>query len=202
MVSVLGRAFEILKAMADGVYALGGTDEHIINAFVKDPERLAVITAIIVYGVDAAGVDHRNVYVGYVLPAFEQLNGTLFNWASNVWDGREWEKHRLTAEMDFTPRELIFHMKHFGKEMTDEQVITWADANGYRVANHLETLAYAQAFPEDQKKFWYVGLGSSAMLDSDRYVAYLDCGAGRRRLRHNYLYGAWLAGCRFLLVRK
>jgi len=156
---------------------------------------------------DILSEGHRSVFVPYVLPAFKQLNGVLFNGASDLWDGYEWQKLPFCSEsetppIDTTPRELVFFMKHFGKEITSYEVIAWAAAYGFRAANHLETLAYAQAFPGDQLQVSYIGLGSFAVFDSRRFVAYLSGGCGNRLLRGEPLVGRWPAKCRFLLVRK
>ena len=168
-----------------------------------DLEKLeAALQRITEGNFDSLPVDHRRVHVSYVLPSFEELNGTLFDRASKLWDGQKWEQHPSCVDIDTTPHELVFYMKHFGKVMTSDRVIGWAEANGYRAANHLETLAYAMANPVDQRKFWYVGLGSFVLDAVGRCVACLFNYGSKCELDDGYLHARWSPDHRFLLVRK
>lgn len=72
----------------------------------------------------------------------------------------------------------------------------WMDAK----IEHL--LAYGEAFPETQRKFPIVALGSVAEVDGDRYVPYLREDASERDLSLRWIGRAWNSRFRFLRVRK
>jgi len=105
--------------------------------------------------------------VNFVLPEFVRLNGDLFTSASPVWDGRSWEKNpACEGELNLTPRYLWFFMGRASgftgggaTEALRYEATGWAEA-GYRVANHLEVVAYAMANPDDQRAFGYTGFGT------------------------------------------
>lgn len=152
----------------------------------------------------SAPVEYLTAHVSYQLPSFEELNGTLFDWASDLFNGSyKWEDHEsVRGQVDRTPGERSFLVKHFNKEMESDDVLAWADANGYRAATHEEAVDFAKAHPDLQREFWIVALGSFALRDGGRSVAILRRGGARRDLDGDWFGGRWGADGRFLLVRK
>lgn len=206
MVRNWGFAFELLQKLAIAVAGLGGNLGH-LRRLLSDTTLMLAVAQLLV-GVPAAGApvgtvlaDHYRVFVNYVLPPIADLR-KVFAFVSEIWDGREWKLHDSLKGLVQTPAELAFFLRHFGEKMSSEAVIAWAEANGYRVANHLEALAFAQANHELQRKFWYVALGSFALDGSKRYVAYLYGDTGYRGLDGYWFGRGWSAGAHFLLVRK
>jgi hypothetical protein len=200
-----GFVFEIFQKLAVAVASLGGNLEH-VRRIIKEPALVMMLAQLLVGGVTGMPTailpqDHYRVLVNYVLPSMNELKKS-FDFVSDLWDGREWKLHESLKGVAQVPGELIFLLKKFGKQMSSEAVIAWAEANGYRVATHLEALAFARANPEIQRSRWYVALGSFALSDSRQCVAYLDSSGSERLLTDRWFDCDWHASTLFLLVRK
>lgn len=209
-VSASGVAFEVIRAIANAVLDAGGSDAD-LAALRSNPTKLAAIAALVVDRPAAAPsaptprpeppLDAYTVFVDYVLPPQVELK-KLFDRVCDLWDGGKWTLHDSLKGVPQAPGELVFCLKNFGKEMSSEAVIAWAEANGYRVATHLEALAFARANPEIQRERWYFALGSFALRGPGRRVACLDSSGPRRELESGWFGGDWRAHAHFLLVRK
>jgi hypothetical protein len=153
-------------------------------------------------------VEHLTAFVSYQLPPFEELSGLRFDWVDDSFNGSvEWQEHEsVKGLVDRMPGERTFVTKGFNKEMTSDQVIEWAKANGYRVAIHEEAVDFAKAHPDLQRKFWIVALGSSTPYtgndDGVRLVAALELSSEQRYLDTRTFGREWSTDVRFLLVRK
>lgn len=152
---------------------------------------------------DAGSSVEYKVTVTYEpFPSQEKLR-KRFNWVSALYDGREFEDHPSCKDIDRTPGERTFVLKHFGKAKRSEQVIEVAENEGCRVATKEEAIAFAAAHPDLQRKFWIVALGSSALHgDGDRCVPVLGGDDGERSLCDYWFDSEWYDAGRFLLVRK
>jgi hypothetical protein len=208
-VSAFGVASEVIRAIANAVVDAGGSDADLASIR-GNQAKLTAIAEIVVGKPAATSVPvvreepmeaTYTVFVNYVLLPMVDLKKS-FDFVSELWDGRKWRPHDSLKGIAQTPGELVFFLKNFGKQMSSEAVIAWAEANGYRVANHLEALAFAQANPDIQRKLWYVALGSSAAHGDRQCVAYLSSRGSKRDLGDGWFGRDWLASTRFLLVRK
>lgn len=141
MLKSWGFAFEVLQKLAGAVTDLGGNLDH-VRRILREPELVTQIAKLLV-GEAAASPppllppDHYKVFVNYVLPPMAELK-TLFDYISELWGGRPWTLHESVKGVAQKPGELVFFLKSFGKKTTSQAVITWAEANGYRVATHLD----------------------------------------------------------------
>ena len=96
----------------------------------------------------------------------------------------------------------LFHV-HLNCSVSTEEALAALDARGLRPVTIEELLAFGATFPEEQRKFPIVALGSVwQLLDGRRACAYLHGGAGGRRLHLYWLGGGWDSSCRFLAARK
>ena len=148
--------------------------------------------------------DEYLVHVTYApLPSFSELEQEFGEGnVSNIFDGRPFQKHSSCENIDETPGDKVFLLKHFGRETQSEDNIAEMDKLGYRPATHIEAYAFQKKHPELQRKFWIVALGSFAMGDGGRYVAVLRGGSGRRIFVSCWFGSGWGSGRRFLFVRK
>jgi hypothetical protein len=150
-------------------------------------------------------VEYVRIPARYFLPPFDHLSKKLFSSATAHWDGRQWEKNPLCADQDFTRRELRFSlMPVTAVQMNEMQIITWAMAHGYRVANHLELLDYVITYPEEQRKYSILALGSFVNDGHFRMIG--RAGGGRfNRTLDAYFLDNYLGGDsneRILLVQE
>jgi hypothetical protein len=95
---------------------------------------------------------------------------------------------------------------HFNRNISSEAAVTHikdADPqNPWEPAKTEHTLAFGAKYPEVQREYPIIGLGSVAGVDFARGVLRLNRGGSERYLDLDRLGGDWLAGCRFLAVRK
>lgn len=100
--------------------------------------------------------------------------------------------------VDLTP-ELI----HFGKSMGTDNVLKDLDSRGLRPATLSELLAFGAKFPEKQREFPIIGLGSVwTFSDGHRRVPFLCEDVALRELSLYWDDGGWIGDGRFLAVRK
>lgn len=152
--------------------------------------------------------DHYRVHVTYApMPPIDALKK---EWGkdnvSDIFDGRPFTLHDSCVGMDSTPGEKIFYLHDAGGGWESEEQIAWGEKqrsaiapDGYRPATELETYEFAMAHPELVK---FVGLGSFAMYDGDRYVAGVWRHFSWRELGHGWFGFGWYCWIRVLFVRR
>lgn len=154
---------------------------------------------------------HYTVHVDYAsLPSMTELEKQFSGKGSvsEIFDGRVWENHESCQEIDETPGEREFLVKHFGVDMTSDAVIAWGQENGYRVATYKEAIEFDAKSPVKHRKFWIAALGSSVLQDDHRFVAGLNDGGLGHILVNRWFENDWSSSnewsddYRFLLVRK
>ena len=93
-------------------------------------------------------------------------------------------------------------LEHYGRNMSSDAVLADLDQKGLRPATIAEILAFGAKYPELQRQFPIVALGSVASVSGDRDVAYLCRHDRHRSLRLCCFGDVWDAGSRFLVFRK
>jgi hypothetical protein len=95
---------------------------------------------------------------------------------------------------------------HFNREIESKdaiKAIESADKDNPWSASQIEhILAFGAFFPEEQRKFPIIGLGSVAEIRGDRYVPALWKLGSKRSLDLSWFGSRWFGHCRFLAVRK
>ncbi len=92
---------------------------------------------------------------------------------------------------------------HFNRNIGSEEALQELDKVGYRPANLSELLAFGAKYPDRQREFPIVALGSVwQRLDGNRYVAYIYYGGVRRHLYLVWIELWYVALYRFAAVRK
>lgn len=210
LLDLLGSAEILHKVASTVVQAVlnrGGTLDH-ITRFLKERGRWMAVAAVImapsvqVDPLEDLPADHYRVTTTGIVPEFVRLNGELFTWASPPFNGCEWLAHTANLYADMSPNSRVFFAKHFDKKMTSEEAIAWGEANGYRVATHAEAIDFAAAYPDLQRQYPLVALGSFAVHGDSRYVVVLSGDSGGRYLDSDWFGSECGPVCRFLFVRK
>ncbi len=99
--------------------------------------------------------------------------------------------------------ELKAELIHFGKTMNTVNVLKELDRREYRPATLQELLAFGAKYPEKQREFPIIALGSVwTYSGGSRIVPCLDGDDSRRRLRLDWYGRDWSGSCRFLAFRK
>lgn len=111
--------------------------------------------------------------------------------------------------MDVTLRsgtvKLEWRYFEFAQDVTSvraKRVIESADRERpWRAATATELLAFGAQHKDEQRKHPIIALGSSAIINTQRRVAFLRCEGHRRNLGLEWWSGLWQPNCRFLAVR-
>ena len=119
----------------------------------------------------------------------------------------DWTKDDITTKHFPSKRVGIAEQKiilvHFNRDIKVDEAIRELDKMGFRPAELPELLALGAKYPDIQRDFPVIALGSVwRNPDGDRYCAYL-CGLGSvRSLNLNWFAGWWRDFCRFAAVSK
>lgn len=126
-------------------------------------------------------------------------------------DGKyDWKNSDITTknfpvspEMIGKKSDISAKLFYFNRDISSDDAISEMDKAGYRPATLMELLTLGVLFPELQRQFPIVALGS-VWRDARvyRYVPCLYVGNSRRGLNLGWLDSNWDACCRFLGVRK
>ncbi len=99
--------------------------------------------------------------------------------------------------------DVVIELKHFNRTMDSDEVIRELDKDGFRPANVFELQAFAETYPEKQREFPIVALGSVwRHWGGSRSVAGLCGAADRRDLDLRCFDSRWHSDYRFAAVRK
>lgn len=93
---------------------------------------------------------------------------------------------------------------HFNRYISTDEALRELDRMGYRPAELNELLAFGEKYPDVQRGFPVIALGSVWLSpDGSRCVSCLDDGSGSARsLDLSWVEGDWSDLCRFAAVRK
>lgn len=109
----------------------------------------------------------------------------------------------ISPEMVGKKMEAQTKLFHFNRDISSEDVISEMDKAGYRPATLMELLVLGILFPELQRQFPVVALGS-VWRDAHayRHVPFLGVSDSERALYLGWFASGWGARFRFLGVRK
>jgi len=143
------------------------------------------------------------VEVNYgVRPSFDDLNGKWFDWANNRYRDVEPQFRSERADAPTTGIETTrYGYVWLNRLVKDEEALEEIKGRGVKPATDLETMTYGKKFPEEQRKFPVVGLGSFFKSGGCRYSAVLHWSDRERGLDLDWGSVAypWGGGCRFLV---
>lgn len=91
----------------------------------------------------------------------------------------------------------------FNSIISSNDAISEMDKAGYRPATIMELLFFGILFPEPQRQFTIVALGSTGIFGVGHpYSPYLKDNRFERQLCLGFFAGSWVYNCRFLAIRK
>ena len=91
---------------------------------------------------------------------------------------------------------------HFDRTMSSEAVVDAIKVDGWEPSKIEHLLAFGEKYPEEQRKYPIIALGSVAEVRGFRSVPCLDRDDAERSLDLRWWDGGWDDSCRFLAVRK
>jgi len=198
LVSAMGVLTGFGTAFAAAFKKRGGTDEELHQLLVgnKSDDFISQI-ADLAMKLAGKACDKFKVVVDYSRSLAEMIQSGKYEWVKpDITDKHFPIQGQGQVELDI---ELV----HYGKFMQSDEIIQDLDNRGLRPATLPELLAFGVKYPEKQREFPIVALGSLwRAWDGFHYVAYLyDSGSGRGLDRGIWAAG-WGSGYRFAALRK
>ena len=118
----------------------------------------------------------------------------------------EWKNPEITNKRfphdPMTVGEWEYDLYHPNRIISSDDAKSGAEVDGWLVAKAENLLALGQAFPEEQRKFPIIALGSVCEGDGSRRVLGLWSSASERSVNLYYWRGGWDPDYRFLRVRR
>ena len=119
----------------------------------------------------------------------------------------DWKNDSITTKNFPTTRkgeaDLVLELIHFNKVLTSEEALRELDKTGYRPAELHELLAFGEKYPDIQRQFPVIALGSVWRdWGGARFVPFLGRYGDVRSLFLRYFGHEWGEFCRFAAVRK
>lgn len=196
--------FTLLKAIADSVLAEGGSEEELLS-LLADPEKCRrVAMCILGKPKEENGRSHfYSAYVEYKQPRYLPEE-EVFDEVDFYYNSKKFKPIDICKGISTEPREIEFELVHLNKDMSTEAVLSELDRQRLRPALYEELLGFAKRYPEEQRKYPIVALGSfcrhnlslySPCIYGNIWGRVLDAFAADR-------YYKWDPYCRFLVVRK
>jgi hypothetical protein len=91
---------------------------------------------------------------------------------------------------------------HPNEDLESEEILKRMEKGGLRPATVRELLTFGAKYPDVQREFPVIALGSVVLLNGNRRVACLDGHDSGRYLDLSWFDGRWRRRCRFLAFRK
>jgi len=191
----MGKAFEIFRAIVNAVLDVGGNDSD-MERILTDADLRKQIASLIVKTKKAVG-DTYTAVVDYGMSLTDMIRAGKYDWFD---DDITAEPFPVTGSGKV---EISFQLVHHNKDVSSDYALSHMEANGLRPATLVELLAFGAKYPEIQREFLIVALGSSWVnRDGYRGVPCLSGGGSGRRLYLFWFGRDWNDDCRFLAVCK
>jgi len=128
----------------------------------------------------------------------ERITRGQYSWRNS--DLRE-EWFPVTADQVGKWEWRLFHF-NFNCKIPSRKASFLIKENAFELGQIGHILAFGEKYPEEQRKFPIIGLGSVAGFDVDHYVPALGIFGAERTLNLGWFEGGWSNGHRFLGVRR
>ncbi len=171
-----------------------------LDAFLKSPShwRDDALPSATTPSNIKTGDDGYRFKIDYGLTVVQMVALGNYGWANPDITTENFPHDSRLGEVEVTA-EVI----HFGKCMSTDAVLAELDSRRLRPATMAELLAFGAAFPEEQRNFPIVALGSVwTNPDGRRVVGGLGMEGSRRDLDFYCVGGDWNGNYRFLAVCK
>jgi len=142
----------------------------------------------------------RIITIDYRMPLETMIATGKYDWTN---DNITSKRFPITAGgiVQFEPK--VFHFDRYISSDDAVEAIKVDDRhNPWEPAKIEHLLAYGATYPEDQRQYPIIGLGSVAEVGGGRRVPYLDLRGARRSLDLRWLGRGWDGYYRFLAVPK
>lgn len=197
-VSVMGALSGFITNFVAAFTKRGGTDEQLHELLVgKKSENFIKQIVDLAMGTIQAVRDGVFIVVDYTRSLTEMIKAGAYDWFNSDITS---EHFPVKGEGKI---ELVPEIIHYDKRMKSDDIIRDLDKRGLRPGTVAELCSYGEKYPDEQRKFPIVALGSVwRVRNGYRYVAFLDCNGSERELHLSVWGEDWDEGFRFLAFRK
>src|SRR3989344_4382360 len=159
IVSALGVLMSIITALVSAVRKRGGTDADIYRLATPEGESLIEkIAQLIVQAsklIEQLAKNCYKVFVDYGQTLQQMIANGKYDYAnSDITSGN------FPTTANDGKQEVVVELAHFGRDMESDAVLKKFEARGLRAATLPELLAFGATYPEKQREFPIVALGS------------------------------------------
>lgn len=188
-------AAEFLRQLFKAVVKLGGTEKQIYYALKTDSSMIDEFAKLIVGSVIT--VKKNILHIIASLSLEERIKRGNYDWTnSDINEGNFPENVSISYNTEY---ELF----HFNRSISSENAIKEIENKGFRPGNLVELLAFGEVYPELQREFPILALGSvwrnSIGLQG---IPCLRSDDSKRGLGLNWCDLDWSDHCRFLAIHK
>ena len=201
IVSALGVLMSIITALVSSVRKQGGTDADIYRLATPEGEslldKIATLIVQVEKPIEKLAENCYKVLVDYGQTLQQMIANGKYDYAnSDITSGN----FPMTGN---GKQEAVVELVHFGRDMASDAVLKEFEARGLRAATLPELLSLGATYPEKQREFPIVALGSVWQArDGGRYVPCLSGDGSERGLCLYWNVDRWVGRCRFAAVRK
>jgi len=192
-----GKMWSIMQTITNAVLELGGDDED-LHRLLTDSKLAKQVAELIMFGRQKAS-DTFKVVVNYGKTLAEMIQFGKYGWVNDDIT----DKHFPIQGAGTQEAELV--LVHLNRDATTKEVLAHLDSNGLKAAGIEHLLAFGATYPEIQKEFPVIALGSAWVNDNgNRNYPYLNFNDDKRKLNLNWNDddNHWNDNCRFLAVCK
>ena len=192
IVSALGVLMTIISELLSLVRQDGGTEEDFYALGTPEGKNTLKQMASLIIKAGQMARNTFRVVADYARSVEDGVKAGNYNWSNSAITSSNFPSTRKGTS------EVNIHLIHFNKNMNTDQVLSELDKQGLRSAELLELLAFGVAYPEKQREFPIVALGSVW----HRRVPCLVRGDSERYLDLRWIDSGWYEIYRFAAVRK
>jgi len=208
IVSGGGLFLSIMTGLTSAVRKLGGSDDDIHRLATPDGERTLEEMAKLIVQTPSHTF---SVTVDYGKSLPEMIAAGNYNWVNSDITSEHFPLTPPTAPVGSgpyrtlhdSPGTVTIELVHLNKMVSTEDVLAELERRGFRPANLAELLALGATYPDTQRQFPIIALGSVWQHPyGHRSVPCLYEDDGKRGLNLDWIGYDWHARCRFAVVRK
>lgn len=197
MISATGFIAALITSLLEEVKRLGGTSDDVHRLVNPEGKELIEQIAQLIVDEGKKAKQSFTIFYDWEISFYEMVKAGNYLYVEP-----EIIKENFPLDDEGKTEEDIFIL-HFDRAITSEQAIAEMDKQGLRPATSTHALHFGSRYPEEQRKYPIIFLGSLWKdSDGDCYVPCLEVDDRGRKLSLIWINSSWIAIIRFAAVRK
>jgi hypothetical protein len=200
--ATIGQLADIMRLFANGDYNREFA-QALIEKRIEILDKPCEQTSSPYRGGPSSESSELRAEIIHIQPSYADLK-KAFDWVYDGYKNAEFKAIDVCKDVSTENREIEFELVHLDKEMHTDAILAELDRLGFRPALYEELFGFAKQYPDEQRKYPIVALGSVCLSDDHLRSPYVygdDSGRGLHMYPIDYPY-PWHRSYRFLAVRK